>query len=290
MNAESKMISILCPTRGRPENVKRLVESIISTAHSPELCEILFYVDNDDYTFPPEIEKLKPVKVYRGPGMWISNLHNFLYIKSRGEILFSAGDDMIFRTIGWDSIVREKFEEIPDKIGLIFGDDLGTHSGVIATHGFFHRRWVESLGTWVQPGRGSLWDLWSTETALKLKRLFFVRSLIIEHKHYRQSSFGAQFDTTYQRIRTSNSSFRPEISYRKLRRERRIDRLILGSVMTNPPPLELNYWLSEKTVNALKSRLNTEKQMYIRTLGNLDLVLLLFKVMINQLTFWNRQK
>jgi hypothetical protein len=290
MNYESNLISILCPTRSRPENVKRMVESILSNADSPELCEILFYVDNDDFTFPLDVERLQTVKVYRGPSMWISNLHNYLYVNSRGEILFSAGDDMIFRTAGWDSIVREKFREIPDKIGLVFGDDLGTHAGKIATHGFFHRKWIDALGTWVQPGRGSLWDLWSTETARKLGRLFFVKPLVIEHRHYRQSSVGADFDSTYQRIRTSNSSFRPEISYKKLRRERRIDRLILSSVMSTQPPLELNYWLGEKSVSALKSRLNNENKLHIRTLANIDFILLTIRTIFNGITFWKRLK
>ena len=290
MNYESNLISILCPTRSRPENVKRMVDSILSNADSPELCEFLFYVDNDDFTFPPEIERLKTVKVFRGPSMWISNLHNHLYINSRGEFLFSAGDDMIFRTSGWDTIVREKFRQIPDKIGLVFGDDLGTHAGKIATHGFFHRKWVDSLGTWVQPGRGSLWDLWSTETARKLDRLFFDKALVIEHRHYRQSSVGADFDSTYHRIRTSNSSFRPEISYKKLKRERRIDRLILSSVMSTPPPLEVNYWLSEKFVVALKSRLSDESKLRIRTIGNLGFIRLIIKTIFNRLLIWKKIK
>ena len=44
-------ISILCPTRGRPENVIRLIESIKETTTFIDQIELLFYVDNDDATY-----------------------------------------------------------------------------------------------------------------------------------------------------------------------------------------------------------------------------------------------
>ena len=50
------MISILTPTRGRPENVRRLVNSVLTTAKFPDEVELLFYVDFDDETFPTEIQ------------------------------------------------------------------------------------------------------------------------------------------------------------------------------------------------------------------------------------------
>lgn len=269
-------ISILCPTRARPENVKRLVDSILSNTSKSDYVEILFYVDNDDSTFPVEVEVHQNVKVFRGPNIWISNAHNFLYVQSRGTILFSAGDDMIFQTQGWDSLVRKKFELIPDGIGLLFGNDLGTHSGKIATHGFFHRNWIDALGTWVQPGRGSLWDLWSTENAQILKRLFYLENLVIEHRHYRQSAADVSFDETYARIRTSNASFRPEKTYKKLSRERRHDRLLLGKFMSETPPIESNYVIAEYLVKFFSSRFTDEAKLHYRSMTNVNLVFSVF--------------
>ena len=262
----------MCPTRGRPSNVKRLVESILNNAERPDLLEILFYVDNDDATFPCEIAELREVTVFRGPSIWISNAHNYLYVHSQGSIIFTAGDDMIFQTNGWDSIVREKFRLIPDGIGLVFGDDLGTHAGKIATHGFFHRNWVDALGTWVQPGRGSLWDMWSTENARILNRLFFIDNLIIEHRHYRQSASAVSFDETYSRIRTSNASFRPEITYRKLSRERRHDRLLLASYMSDTPPVESNFLFSEMLIRLFRFRMSDETKLRLASLTNSELI------------------
>ena len=240
-------ISILCPTRERPLNVIKLVSTAITTASTSENLEFLFYVDNDDDSFPRrELNEMKiNYKVINGHRQWISNCHNVLYTFATGEILMTAGDDMVFLTNNWDEIVRSKFDQIPDKIALVFGNDNASHAGKIAVHGFFHQHWVHTLGTWVQPGRGSEWDLWATENARMLDRLIYIEELLIEHVHYRQGSGKAKFDSTYQAIYRNNSSFRPNLTYKLIKRERRIDRILLAEAMIVKPRGERNYVISE---------------------------------------------
>ena len=62
-----------------------------------------------------------------------------------------CGDDLTFDTPGWDGVVREAFEQTPDKILFAYGNDLGPHGETFGTHGFVHRRWVETLGYFVPP-------------------------------------------------------------------------------------------------------------------------------------------
>ena len=149
------MISILTPTRGRPENVKRLVRSALSTAQFPDQVEFLFYVDLDDDSFPSEIESTN-VRVIRGPRMWLSVLQNILYANCKGEIVMYSGDDLVFKTQGWDKKVVGAIEKYPDKLALVYPNDLGTYGSSIAIHGFLHRNWINTVGHWVAPGRGSL--------------------------------------------------------------------------------------------------------------------------------------
>ena len=261
----------MCPTRDRPFQVIRFIESVFATASFTKDIEILFYVDFDDESFP-NIDKFSPqVKVFKGPRTWISNAHNFLYSLCHGEIVMTAADDMVFRTNGWDSEIYESFEAIPDRIALVFGNDLGTHAGRIATHGFFHRNWIETLGTWVQPGRGSLWDLWSTENARALGRLLYLENVIIEHVHYRQSSTAVTFDETYSYVRSMNSSFRPEITYKKLKRERRIDRILLSEKMDSPPKVEYRYLVSSFLCSTILKNLNIEKRRRILSVNNVGI-------------------
>jgi hypothetical protein len=112
------MISILCPTRGRPDNVVRKVQSILSTASEPNLVEILFYVDLDDYTFPNEILEFSNVKKVVGPRMWLSILQNVLYAQASGEIIMYSGDDVVFESNNWDKMVRNEFSASEYKILL----------------------------------------------------------------------------------------------------------------------------------------------------------------------------
>ena len=41
-------ISILCPTRARPEFLYELIYSALETAADPKKLEFIFYTDNDD--------------------------------------------------------------------------------------------------------------------------------------------------------------------------------------------------------------------------------------------------
>jgi hypothetical protein len=247
-------------------------------AEDPELLEFLFYVDHDDQTFPP----IDGVKVIRGPRLWISNAHNVLYANATGEILMTAGDDMEFLSKDWDKEVKDKFISIPDKIGLVFGNDLASHAGRIAVHGFFHQNWISTLGTWVQPGRGSLWDFWATEVAQKLNRFYYLPHVHIKHIHYRQGSKEATFDSTYKYVYLNNSSFDPQKTYRLLERERRIDRILLAEVMSPKPPLETNYLIVGFLVSMLEKKLSLRNRRKLLILNNIQVLTLPLTMIINK--------
>ena len=153
--------SILCPSRGRPKQLERIIDSAILNAESPKAIEFLFYID-DDITFDNFDQDyfLKAnIKIVRGKRLWISVAHNFLYSLSSGSILMAAADDFVFQTKGWDTLVSETFAEMDDKLFLIYGSDGGTYKQELAIYGFFHRDWVDTIGYWTYPGRGSLYDL-----------------------------------------------------------------------------------------------------------------------------------
>ena len=59
------MISILCPSRGRPELTKRMVDSALAMASQP--IEIILYLNDDDPTLD-EYKRLIDSKYYQiGP-------------------------------------------------------------------------------------------------------------------------------------------------------------------------------------------------------------------------------
>lgn len=271
------MISILTPTRGRPDNVKRLVESALSTAKFPDEIELLFYIDEDDDSFPPGIEP-KNVKLIRGPRMWLSLLQNILYAHCNGDIVMYAGDDLVFKTHNWDEKVVNAIEKYPDKITLVYPNDLATHGENMAIHGFLHRNWINAVGCWVAPGRGSLYDLWHTDVARKLGRLQYLEDVHIAHVHYRQGEGLAVFDETYRYVSSATRSWVPIYTYKKLTRERRIDFVLLTEKMQGTIPIDYHYvigeWLSS---NKDKFGLKGVDKRRLRTLSNFEIIPVILK-------------
>lgn len=280
MNQTLEMISILVPTRERPENVKRLLSSLELNTNQLDLIEVLFYVDDDDQTFPKIVSKV-PFRVITGPKLWLSLMQNILYSHAKGQILMHAGDDMTFETYGWDAIVRNRFMLTDDRIRLVYGNDLGWYGDRIALHGFIHRNWIEATGTWVAPGRMSCFDLWFTEVARILGRLDYVENLHIPHLHYRQGQAKATYDAVYHKANSAMRSWKPLITYKKLERERRIDRILLAEKMNPKPPIERKYYLGEKfSRSSFVSSLPGIDLRRIKTLSNFEIVPL---ILINSL-------
>lgn len=95
-----------------------------------------------------------------------------------------CGDDIVFRTPGWDTIVRQTFQRFPDRIVLVHGDDVSVNTDALATHGFLHRRWVETVGYFLPPLFSCDWnDVWLTEVADMIGRRVKI-PVITEHMHY----------------------------------------------------------------------------------------------------------
>ena len=70
----------------------------------------------------------------------------------------------------------------------IFGNDLSTNFPELATHGFLHRRWVDTVGYFLPPLFSCDWnDVWISEVAKKIGRAVPLPDMMIEHQHH---SFG----------------------------------------------------------------------------------------------------
>jgi len=144
------MISLLLPTRQRPHNLTRLVESIRSTATLPDDIELVTYIDSDDSSYDRLSLDIDWTPIY-GPRTYdglvnLSVMWNQCYEHSTGDIIMHCGDDIIFRTPGWDDVVRDSFDAVPDKILFAFGRDGIQDANNFGTHGFIHRKWVETVG------------------------------------------------------------------------------------------------------------------------------------------------
>lgn len=208
------MISILCPTRGRPDSIRRLVTSATDTATGP--VEFIFYVDDDDPVSAEVAAELGTAVV--GPRIVLSQMWNRCYEQASGDVLMHCGDDIVFRTVGWDRLVLDAFERYSDRIALVHGRD-GIHDAGLATHGFLHRRWVEAVGYFVPPYFSSDYnDTWNTEVADRLGRRIYLPDVYTEHMHFINGK--AEVDATHQERLDRHQQDNPAALYETLSAER----------------------------------------------------------------------
>ena len=173
-------ISICVPTRKRPERVLSLLESIEKTC-TQSLPEVVFYVDDDDDSFPSSLP-YHNTKVIRGPRITLSQCWNECAKSATGDILMQAGDDFLFKTKGWDELVMRGFQSFPDRIALIHGDD-GHWGDKFGTHCFIHRKWYEIVGYLTPPYFSSDYgDTWLNDVANALNRRICL-PFLTEHIH-----------------------------------------------------------------------------------------------------------
>lgn len=174
-------VSLLAPSRGRPESLERMVQSAFKTAAEP--VEVLCYWDEDDDSNYPMIEGVTYV---RGPRLVLSEAWNACSEYAQGDIMGHLGDDVIFHTPHWDQLVVNRFDIFADKIAFVFGKDGNEHDRlkVFGTHGFIHRRWVDAVGYFVPPYFSSDHnDTWLNDVAHIINRHVYEPEIYMEHMH-----------------------------------------------------------------------------------------------------------
>lgn len=188
MKWTSGVISLLVPSRGRPEMCAQMWNSACTQALNPEHLELVLYLDNDDpavdqYLHQPTLLWPASIVPVLGPRIVLSQTWNRCYDQAIGEILWHGNDDIRFNTRGWDRAIREEFAKVPDRICLVHGND-GIQGPNLATHGFLHRAWTDIIGAMVPPYFSSDYnDTWLTEVADRLGRRRYLPHLDIEHLH-----------------------------------------------------------------------------------------------------------
>ena len=110
-------ISIILPTRGRRDVLKKSIESFVEKASNPQRLEILFGVDEDDkgvneYIKDNLADYLKSKQIEARANIFkplgYENLHtyvNTLAGNSTGDWLFFWNDDCLMVTEGWDEVI-----------------------------------------------------------------------------------------------------------------------------------------------------------------------------------------
>ena len=199
------MISVLVPSRHRPELAKRLLDTINGTKKTD--VEVKFYLNDND----PTIEKYKqllPENVYIiGPDQSSCFSWNYLSTLARHDYCMLVGNDAQFLTTNWDQHIIDFFEnyEYKDKILYVCPRDMTgsdkrrwiknkvptdkpykieTHPSPIgAAHFVLHKNWINTVGYFLPP---QFWhwhiDNWLTKLAVRLGRAYVLPHVQIQSK------------------------------------------------------------------------------------------------------------
>ncbi|MBN9122101.1 MAG: glycosyltransferase [Planctomycetes bacterium] len=117
------LFSLIVPTRGRPAQLRRMLDSVARTASHPERIEVVLVVDDDDPASLATHPRLAVRHVVVAPGRTMGALNNAGFAASAGDYVMLLNDDVIVRTPGWDAIALRCFGRFPDPFALVHVND-----------------------------------------------------------------------------------------------------------------------------------------------------------------------
>jgi len=143
------VISALLPTRGRPDSLRRSIESLVARADYPHRLEIAVALDPDDPYADAAREVVMATKasflVWTAPERYgYSQLHryfNALAKAAAGDWLLLWNDDAVMTSDGWDTAI----ENLPSHV-IVADCWCPPHSPWLITFPAVRRWAVEALG------------------------------------------------------------------------------------------------------------------------------------------------
>lgn len=121
-------ISLITPTRNRPQDLTNVLNSLMEMTTHRETIEVLLAVDKCDPVMLPLIKSFE--EEYRAINVKFfivdrsdhisKDYFNFLSLKAQGRWVMCINDDSIFMTKGWDVLVNDKMLLASNR----YGDDI----------------------------------------------------------------------------------------------------------------------------------------------------------------------
>lgn len=188
-------IALICPTRGRPVQFRRMVDSAMRTAQNPDNIHVYFYLAETDSTrdYYPNLERTTRFLGHDWSAVMASN---YLAQHTNGEsLLFMCADDCVFSTPHWDTALLEASKDgKPCVFSLLDSrDPNGTPHPIVS------RSFMEVLGYFMPP-IFLHWhcDTWVSDIAKSTGCFVHLRDYLLIHD---KPSDRGQPDETHRRIR-----------------------------------------------------------------------------------------
>ena len=184
---------IICPSRGRPDNVRALLDSWEATAAEAEL---LVVVDDDDPSLNGYLALQSQVRIQvNSLARRLGPILNAFAVPAAAkyEVIGFLGDDNRPRTPGWDHALARA---LADRPGVAYGNDL-VQGERLPTAAAISAPIIDELGYMCPPGMKHLYlDNFWYRLGQDIDCLRYLPDVIIEHLHPNAGT--AQWDASYQ--------------------------------------------------------------------------------------------
>lgn len=190
------VLSIIVPTRGRPEQLRGFLDSLQQTADQPACLEVVLVVDEDDAeTSAVRHSGITLRHVVVPPGLPMGALNSRGYEASTGDYLMLCNDDVQVRTAGWDSRMQAAFRSYPDGVVLVHVND-GTFKDALCVFPCVSRRYTELAGGICPEDYrryridDHIYNVFNLLVLLGEYRIQYLPDVLFEHHNYAASMAG----------------------------------------------------------------------------------------------------
>lgn len=195
------VISLLLPTRGRPDLAHRFLETAFNTCRYSSEVEIIMVVDEDDASYEGFKSPFKQTKLLAVGAMTMSGYNQFAAGHSSGDILVFVNDDIVVDSAAWDVAIRQLHGKYSDRVYLGFPND-GFKGARLSTFPILSRDTYQSFDTLPAIYSGAFIDAHLHEIFLNLRalgkdRICYLADVNFTHHHFRVTKMAP--DDTYLR-------------------------------------------------------------------------------------------
>lgn len=139
---------------------------------------VAVFDENDRSRDEYDLDGVRSVSVPHRADM--AGLWNTAWEYCTGDIAMMCGDDVIFETPEWDRIVQDTFDDVPDGVLMVYGNDGSPRQA--PTLPFVSRRWVEQAGELTDERlQGWFADEWIWSIAAELQRVVYLPEVVFRH-------------------------------------------------------------------------------------------------------------
>lgn len=138
--------SLIVPTRQRPRQLRRFLDSLRSTTRHPDRLEVVLVVDEDDpVSRAVHDDRLALKHVIVAPGRTMGGLNRAGCAAATGQFIMLLNDDVVARTRGWDVIAARHLRRFADGVVLLHVND-GLFGADLCTFPLVSRAFLELTG------------------------------------------------------------------------------------------------------------------------------------------------